>query len=344
MAKKTKMEKGEVAVAEKEHPFYRFYGQLAHQQNMLQDSTRTGTYYNAVSYNISDFEGKVVLDVGTGSGILSLFAAQAGANKVYAVECSGMVRYARRLVKANGFDEVIQVILGKVEEVTIPEKVDVIISEPMGFCLVHERMLESYITARDRFLKPDGLMFPSTGTLYLSVFSDDGLYKEMKGKSKFWNQEDFYGFDISTLKADAQREVFNQPVVGYIPTESLITATTTTHIIDFQKDSVESLHHIQIPFEFVITSTCCYCIEDSLIALLHGLACWFDVNFKGTSAEIVLSTAPYSAGTHWYQCRFCLENPIAVNIGQEVKGVLDMKVNDDKSYDVNMMSGCCEPM
>ena len=92
MAKKTKMEKGEVAVAEKEHPFYRFYGQLAHQQNMLQDSTRTGTYYNAVSYNISDFEGKVVLDVGTGSGILSLFAAQAGATKVYAVECSGMSR------------------------------------------------------------------------------------------------------------------------------------------------------------------------------------------------------------------------------------------------------------
>ena len=121
-------------------------------------------------------------------------------------------------------------------------------------------MLESYITARDRFLKPDGLMFPSTGTLFLSIFSDDGLYKEMKSKSKFWNQEDFYGFDITTLKADAQREVFNQPVVGYIPMDSLITATTATHIIDFRKDSVESLHHIQIPFEFVITSTCCSCL------------------------------------------------------------------------------------
>ena len=70
----------------------------------------------------------------------------------------------------------------------IPEKVDVIISEPMGFFLVHERMLESYITARDRFLKPDGLMFPTTGTMFLSVFSDSGLYKEMKGKSKFWNR------------------------------------------------------------------------------------------------------------------------------------------------------------
>ena len=251
-----KMESGEVAVAEKEHPFYRYYGQLAHQQNMLQDSVRTGTYYNAVCYNASDFEGKVVLDVGTGSGILSLFAAQAGAKKVYAVECSGMVRYARRLVKANGYEEIIQVVLGKVEEVTIPEKVDIIISEPMGFFLVHERMLESYIIARDRFLKPGGLIFPTTGTMFLSVFTDDGLYKELKSKSKFWKQKDFYGFDISGLKDDAQREVFSQPVVGYIPTETLITATTSTHIINFQKDSVESLKHFQIPFDFIITATC----------------------------------------------------------------------------------------
>lgn len=116
-------------------------------------------------------------------------------------------------------------ILGKVEEVTIPEKVDIIISEPMGFFLVHERMLESYMIARDRFLKPEGKMFPTTGTMFVSVFSDDSLYKELKSRSKFWKQKDFYGFNISCLKDDAQREVFNQPVVGYIPTNTLITAT-----------------------------------------------------------------------------------------------------------------------
>ena len=76
------------------------------------------------------------------------------------------------------------------------------------------------------------------------------------------------------------------------------------------------------------------------VALLHGLACWFDVTFKGTSAEVVLSTAPYSSGTHWYQCRFCFEQPIAVNVGQIVKGILDLKVNDDKSYDVTAERGC----
>jgi len=75
---------------------------------------------------------KVVLDVGAGSGILSFFAAQAGARIVYAVEASSMARFAEQLVFANKLTSKIKVISGKIEEVSIPEEVDVIISEPMG--------------------------------------------------------------------------------------------------------------------------------------------------------------------------------------------------------------------
>lgn len=57
-----------------------------------------------------------MLDVGCGSGILSLFAAQAGAKKVYAVEASNMAVYARKLVKANGFEGIIEVIESTIEE------------------------------------------------------------------------------------------------------------------------------------------------------------------------------------------------------------------------------------
>jgi type I protein arginine methyltransferase len=69
---------------------------------MLEDVKRTGAYYNAVLQNRRQFEGKVVLDVGTGSGILAIFAAKAGAKKVYAVEATSMAKHARRLVEANG--------------------------------------------------------------------------------------------------------------------------------------------------------------------------------------------------------------------------------------------------
>ncbi|KAJ6889874.1 hypothetical protein NC651_023589 [Populus alba x Populus x berolinensis] len=144
--------------------YFHYYGQLLHQQNMMQDYVRTGTYYAAVIENRADFLGRVVVDVGAGSGILSLFAAQAGAKHVYAVEASEMAEYARKLIAGNpSLGERITVIKGKVEEVELPEKADILISEPMGTLLVNERMLESYVIARDRFLVPNGKMFPTVG-------------------------------------------------------------------------------------------------------------------------------------------------------------------------------------
>lgn len=74
--------------------YFQFYGYLSQQQNMMQDYIRTSTYQRAILSNLPDFKDKVVLDVGAGSGILSFFAIQAGARKVYAVEASTMAQHA----------------------------------------------------------------------------------------------------------------------------------------------------------------------------------------------------------------------------------------------------------
>jgi SAM-dependent methyltransferase len=141
--------------------YFHYYGMLQHQQNMLQDYVRTGTYFAAIIENAVDFSGKAVLDVGCGSGILSLFAAQAGARVVYAVEASEAAKFARLLAETNpAIGCRVKVLHGKVEEVELPEKVDVMVSEPMGTLLVNERMLESYVYARNKHLKPGGRMFP----------------------------------------------------------------------------------------------------------------------------------------------------------------------------------------
>ena len=110
----------------------------------------------------------MVLDVGTGSGILSIWAAQAGAKKVYAVEATAMAVHARAMVKSNGLSDVIEVIQNSVEEADIPEKVDIIISEWMGYFLLRESMFDSVIVARDKYLKPGGAMYPSHAEMLLA--------------------------------------------------------------------------------------------------------------------------------------------------------------------------------
>jgi type I protein arginine methyltransferase len=213
-----------------------------------------------------------------------------------------------------------------VEEVELPEKADMIISEPMGFLLVHERMLESFISGRDRFLRPGGKMFPTTGTMFFSPFTDQALWDEQNSKLDFWDTSDFWGLDLRSLKEQARRDHFCQPVVGYFQPSILLCPATVRHVIDFASDSIESLKRFTVPFWFTIDRT----------AILHGIAGWFDVLFDGTSHKITLSTGPYTAGTHWYQCRFLLPDPLAVNRGQEVAGEMVFVANDKYSYNISL--------
>lgn len=289
---------------------------------MLQDHVRTGTYQRAFVQNKVDFEGKIVMDVGTGTGMLAFFAVQAGAKIVYAVEASDSAVIAEALAEANGMSDKVKIVRGKVEEIELPEKVDVIISEPIGTMLVHERMLESYIAARERFLKPGGLMMPTLGSIVLAPFSDAALYKDQTSKAAFWDDKDFYGIDLTVAKDSAVVEYMSQPVVGYFEPRQLVSNQRTVHTIDFQTVTIEELKNFHIDYSFRIDRT----------DMLHGIGCWFDLEFNGSEEQITLSTAPGEPGTHWYQVRLLLEEPIGVNKDQSVSGRLNFEANDKFSY------------
>lgn len=89
------------------------------------------------------------------------------------------------LVRANNLQDTIQVIAGKIEEIDLPDMVDMIISEPMGYMLYNERMLETYLHAK-KWLRPSGRMFPSRGDLHVAPFNDETLYYEQLNKANFW--------------------------------------------------------------------------------------------------------------------------------------------------------------
>lgn len=306
--------------------YFQFYGYLSQQQNMMQDYIRTSTYQRAIHSNSDDFKDKVVLDVGAGSGILSFFALQAGARKVYAVEASSMAKHAQLLVQSNNLGGRIEVIAGKIEEIVLPEPVDIIISEPMGYMLFNERMLETYLHAK-KWLRSasEGRMFPSRGDLHVAPFSDAQLYIELTNKANFWFSKDFHGVDLRALHSAATNEYFRQPVVDTFDIR-ICMAKTVRHIIDFQKANESDLHCISIPLEFVSNQT----------GHIHGLAFWFDVAFIGSNQTVWLSTSPSQPLTHWYQVRCLLNTPLFVNKGQQINGSCVLRANKRQSYDVDI--------
>ncbi|KAL4520136.1 hypothetical protein Ndes2437B_g04546 [Nannochloris sp. 'desiccata'] len=307
--------------------YFHYYGMLQHQQNMLQDYIRTGTYYSAITENTSDFEGKAVMDVGCGSGILSLFAAKAGARVVYAVEASNMAQFARQLAETNPeIGSKIKVLHGKVEETQLPEKVDVLVSEPMGTLLVNERMLESYIYARDNFLKPGGKLFPRIGRIHVAAFSDSILYTEVATKAQFWQQPSFYGVDLTCLHTPAAAGYFNQVVVDQILPNVLIS-NTAAQTFDFSTVTETELQDFTIPLSLQVAAPC----------TVHGIASWFDVLFDGSTVQRYLSTSPGLPVTHWFQLRCVLETPIIVyKPGDTVSGELRLVAHSRQSYDVHL--------
>jgi histone-arginine methyltransferase CARM1 len=297
------------------------YHFLANQQNMLEDRERTGAYRAGMVANRADFEGKVVLDVGTGTGILAIFAAQAGARKVYAVEGSDTAANAKRLVEHNGLGDRIEVVHSTLEELELPEKADIVISEPWGFLLFHERMVEAFLIGRDRFMKKDGKVFPSTGRLWIAPFIDKKLHDARVNKRKFWEQKDFFGVDLTGLSSTASEELWSMPALGYVPPHMLMAGPACARF-DFRTLPLDALAEIVVPFEFVFAHP----------GPVHGLCGWFDVSFDGSTERVLLTTAPDHPRTHWAPMRLLFAEPLDVRIGQKLVGQLVFRANPQSSY------------
>ena len=238
----------------------------------------------------ADFAGKTVVDVGAGSGILSLFAAQAGASRVYAVEASDMANHAAALCAANpGVGARVSVVRARVESAGLPPRcADVLVSEPMGTLLLNERMLESYVRARDTLLKPGGRMFPALGRIHVAAFSDAALHAELDAKAAFWRQPDFYGVNLGCLERPAADGFFRQVVVDAVPAGCLVSGPETK-VIDFGSVTVVELQRVVVPLRLVVAA----------VGDVHGVAAWFDVLFDGSTSQRWLSTAPGLPTTHW---------------------------------------------
>lgn len=297
--------------------YFDSYSHFGVHEEMLKDVVRTKTYQNVIYQNKFLIKDKIVLDVGAGTGILSLFCAKAGAAHVYAVECSQMADMAKEIVKANGFSDVITVLKGKIEEIELPTpKVDVIISEWMGYFLLFENMLDSVLYARDKWLVEGGVVLPDKASLHLTAI-EDSEYKE--DKIEFWNS--VYGFDMSCIKKKAMME----PLVDTVDQNQIVTDSRLLKTMDISKMSSGDAS-FTAPFKLVAQRN----------DYIHALVAYFDVSFTMCHKLLGFSTGPKSRATHWKQTVLYLEDVLTICEGETITGTMSVSPNKKNPRDIDI--------
>eukprot|EP01134_Creolimax_fragrantissima_P005935 CFRG5935T1 len=303
--------------------YFESYAGLQIHEDMIRDEVRTQAYRRAILDHKDYFKGKVVLDVGAGTGILSVFCAQAGAKKVYSVEASAIAVQTRLVVEANGFTDVIQVINDKVENIDLPEKVDIIVSEWMGYFLLYESMFESVIFARDKWLVEGGLMLPSKASLYLCAISDESFVRD---RVDFWcDASKLYGVDLTCLMDMARQSSLKDVHVEWLEPEAVLSRPQKVKTVDCYTVDIESLRSTDASFNFTSMIDCSF----------TGFGAWFDVEFQRPRnyvdpfwKPLKLSTSPDLPPTHWKQTLFYSQHTVKIRQDDTIGGVVKLTCNN----------------
>lgn len=274
------------------------YRDLSNHGSMLHDRVRCEAFRNALFEVMTP--DSVVLDIGAGTGILSIFAAQAGAKKVYAVERSPVAQAAKEIIASNDLSDQITVIQGEMEALDLPEKVDIIVSEWLGGYGVDENLLPIVIQARDRWLKPGGVMIPGTTTSWMVPAFDQYLQDDIG----FWYSQP-YGVDLSVVGDDAQQRT--ESSCHHIKPEDIACEAQQMWTVDSHTCSeAEASGVFEAKLEFI--SAC----EGEI----NVLAAWFDTKSAKT---VRLSNAPDCPDTHWGRTVFPLGKTVWVEQGTRIK-------------------------
>lgn len=316
--------------------YFSSYSNSSIHETMLQDTVRTEAYQNAILGNPHLFEGKIVMDIGCGTGILSLFAAKAGAKKVIALDASDMYKEATKIVALNGYEDVISVVYGKVEDLIekkrdlLPledgELVDIVISEWMGYALFFETMLPSVMVARDHLMdKTNGTMLPNRSVMFLEGASDSRL--------DYWSN--VYGFNMSVMKDRVIRELKSEASVEIVEDNAIVTDRHEIIVHDLNACCDDDLD-FEVPF--VLERKPNLEVEEQRI---DKLVISFDIYFDFKDCSVIsFSTGCQTKPTHWKQTSLwfdSMEGVPTLKKGEILKGIFGMRRNITNHRDMDFI-------
>jgi len=252
-------------------------------QAMLADGVRNQAFASALRNTVRP--GDAVLDVGAGSGVLSLMAAQAGARQVYAIERSAAAAAWAR-INTQAWGPRIQVIEGDVAQVDIPERVDVVVSEWLGAFGIDENLVSMALIARDRWLRPGGRMLPTKVTALAAPV------------------QRVQALTVATRDEGSGGATPLRWACAGLPEHTLLSTAQPLWCTDLATMTVAQA---RLPFRAAVRW------QAVCSGWLEGLVAWFDADFgEGTH----LGNAPAAPATHWGQFVFPLRVPMAVQAGQ----------------------------
>ncbi|KAL3777054.1 hypothetical protein HJC23_001372 [Cyclotella cryptica] len=279
--------------------YFSSYSNTSIHETMLRDTVRTAAYESAILSNAESlFRDKTVMDIGCGTGVLSLFCAKAGARKVIAVDNSDILSQAKQIIELNGYGHVITCVHGKIEsliqESALPlsegETVDIIVSEWMGYALFFETMLPSVLVARDALMtKVTGTMFPNVAKVFIEGAND-------QERLSYW--DNVHGIDMKPMKQRMIEELTEEGLVQIVDDNKIITNRAEMIAFDLNTCKDEELD-FEAPFKLHLRNSSSG--NESKMEV-HQLIVSFDIGFsvEGT-AKASFSTGCQSPPTHWKQ-------------------------------------------
>ena len=264
------------------------FDDIAEQAWLLLDSVRVAAYARAIRETVTADD--VVVDVGTGSGVLAVLAAKAGARKVYAIERGGVADLAEQVFRDNGVSDRIELLRIDARDAQFAEPPTVIVTETLGALGIEEDIVSLLKLLRAR-CTPNVKLIPHMLRLYVAPLSDPSLADVL---TKLDAQE---GVSLAQVRTRVAQRVS----VRRVSSEYLAGAPVCYASHALAHDSLSDTYSARL----VAARSC----------EINALATWFEADL---SAGVMLTNAPDAPWTSWAQLTMPLDPPLIVTEGNTI--------------------------
>jgi hypothetical protein len=271
-------------------------GLLHYHASLLADANRVDRLRDAVHAVVRP--GDVVVDLGTGTGLLAYFACQAGAARVFAIEEGPVVDLAREIARVNGFDDRIEFFDDRSYRVELPERADVLVSETLWNFGVGEGMVEFLADARRRFLKPGARSIPIAVELHVAAVQNHRVYQHLADRPR-----NRHGIDFSPIR----RCQVNNVQMPHLHSDDFLAPPAQLLRTELDEFAASD-------FDAEVTAAV------TRAGAMHGICGWFRC---WLTPEIALDNEPPAVTSSWAHAFFPAQKPIAVAPGDELTMRID---------------------